>query len=404
MNQHWIPLLDGDDAKRAWRRIDEIEAKLLAATSLSPDLFSGDAGLALFHAYHERAKAQAPNESVRCVERAVAALADSVQTPSLYAGFTGIAFAAAHLGWGQNEDGEAGTFAAVDEALLELCAETPWTADYDLVAGLVGFGVYALERMPDPTAARCLAQVVQRLDETAERKSGGRLSWWTRPELIPPSRPSRGEYNLGLAHGMPGVVAMLGQAAAAGVERARCHKLLEGLVAWLREQRVPEPDAGRAEGADGARGGGYPAALMEGVVPRRARTAWCYGDPGVAVGSWVGATGVDRADWVAESIALARSAATRPSDQCGVQDAGLCHGSAGLGHIYNRLRMASGDDVIARAARHWLLDAIERPLAAEPGLLEGAAGVGLALLAAVSNVAPEWDRVMLLSGWSGRAS
>jgi hypothetical protein len=34
----------------------------------------------------------------------------------------------------------------------------------------------------------------------------------------------------------------------------------------------------------------------------------------------------------------------------------------------------------------------------DPGFLTGAAGVGLALLAAISDVEPEWDRVLLLSG------
>ncbi|GAB4508111.1 MAG: hypothetical protein Tsb0020_55900 [Haliangiales bacterium] len=33
----------------------------------------------------------------------------------------------------------------------------------------------------------------------------------------------------------------------------------------------------------------------------------------------------------------------------------------------------------------------------DPGLLTGAAGVGLALLAAITEVAPAWDRVILLS-------
>jgi hypothetical protein len=41
-------------------------------------------------------------------------------------------------------------------------------------------------------------------------------------------------------------------------------------------------------------------------------------------------------------------------------------------------------------------DGSERWLS-EPGLLTGAAGVGLALLAAVGKVEPRWDRVLLVS-------
>jgi lantibiotic biosynthesis protein len=39
----------------------------------------------------------------------------------------------------------------------------------------------------------------------------------------------------------------------------------------------------------------------------------------------------------------------------------------------------------------------EAQLASERGLLEGAAGVGLALLAGATAVEPEWDRMMLVS-------
>ena len=31
----------------------------------------------------------------------------------------------------------------------------------------------------------------------------------------------------------------------------------------------------------------------------------------------------------------------------------------------------------------------------EPGFLKGAAGIGLALLAATTSVSPEWDRILL---------
>jgi hypothetical protein len=34
---------------------------------------------------------------------------------------------------------------------------------------------------------------------------------------------------------------------------------------------------------------------------------------------------------------------------------------------------------------------------AEPGILTGAAGVALALLAATTNLEPQWDRMMLVS-------
>jgi hypothetical protein len=99
-------------------------------------------------------------------------------------------------------------------------------------------------------------------------------------------------------------------------------------------------------------------------------------------------------------------------------DAGLCHGAAGLGHLFNRLFQATGEPVLAEAARFWLEQALalRRPgrgfggyearirggdgaptWVAEPGLLTGAAGIALALLAATAPVEPAWDRFLLVA-------
>ena len=39
----------------------------------------------------------------------------------------------------------------------------------------------------------------------------------------------------------------------------------------------------------------------------------------------------------------------------------------------------------------------ERRWVADPGLLTGATGIGLALLAAITPVEPAWDRILLVS-------
>ena len=97
---------------------------------------------------------------------------------------------------------------------------------------------------------------------------------------------------------------------------------------------------------------------------------------------------------------------------------GLCHGAAGLGHIFNRLFQASGEEVFRDAACSWFEHTLNFKLAnegfggflfyrvteedgatweAEPGILEGAAGIALALLAASTSIEPAWDRMLLVS-------
>ncbi|HEU4727821.1 MAG TPA: lanthionine synthetase LanC family protein, partial [Kofleriaceae bacterium] len=144
------------------------------------------------------------------------------------------------------------------------------------------------------------------------------------------------------------------------------------------------------------------------------RVAWCYGDLGVSVALLSAATATGRDDWREDAIELARESARRPPESSQVIDAGLCHGAAGVAHLFNRLAQATGDAELARAADAWFVrtlamrrdDAIAGfPRAqpkdgaagweAVPDLLTGASGVALALHAAISAIEPAWDQLLL---------
>ena len=119
------------------------------------------------------------------------------------------------------------------------------------------------------------------------------------------------------------------------------------------------------------------------------------------------------AKWKREALRLARGVAERSFAQSGVKDCGLCHGAAGVGHLFNRMFQASGESRLKDAARGWFRRTLEmrhpeRGIAGfaafrpghwsnEVGILEGAAGIALALLAAVTPAEPRWDRMLLLS-------
>ena len=254
---------------------------------------------------------------------------------------------------------------------------------------------------PDPFS--CLERVIERLAETAEHRPDG-ITWVSCQEWLPleyRDRYPRRYHNLGLAHGVPGVVALLGLACAAGVAVAQARPLLDGTVRWLLAQQTP---------------GGFPSGVALEHVDKPARLAWCYGDPGVAVTLLGAARLVDEPAWEREALAIARRAAQRPAEQSGVVDAGLCHGAAGLGHLFNRMFQATGDDCLAEASRFWFERTLQmqRPgrgvggyeawgadaddeltWVADPSLLTGAAGIALALLAATSDIEPDWDRMLL---------
>lgn len=408
----WQPILTGDARIEAILSAREIAAAIRMAGSAEHDHWSlagGDTGIALFFAYLDRL---CPGEgydeqAAERIERAIQCVASVPMQPALYSGFPGIAWTVAHLS--EADAGDDDPLATIDEVLCDVVGVSPWQGEYDLVSGLTGLGVYALERLPAPAAVEILKRVIDRLDELAEPSADG-VTWPTPGDLLARTGVGRCDaksYNLGVAHGMPGVIGMLAQALAAGVAVDQSGRLLEGAVRWLLSQMLPDHHVGR-----------FAYANEPGAPPIVARLAWCYSEAGIAPVLLAAARSAGRADWETVARQLARAAAERPDDATGVQDAGLCHGAAGLGHLFNRLYQSTGDSSLLKRSRRWFRRALamrdsDRPLAGfaslhygpdgktyrldDPGFLEGAAGIGLALAAAAGDIAPDWDRVLLAS-------
>jgi class I lanthipeptide synthase len=419
MAHDWHPLLTGplaDQALRAVREIaDALPAPIPNEFGRQASLAGGNAGQALFYAYlaFHTADQTAADRAAELLDQAAEALASYPMAPALHAGFPGVAWVMEHLQGRLFEDGGEGEedpLADIDEALLPPLGRSPWQGEYDLIGGLAGLGVYALERLPRPTAVTLLERIIDRLAETADVGEEG-TAWFTQPERLPEWQREvhpRGVYNIGVAHGLPGVVPILAGACAAGIAVERARPLLDDAVRWLLARRL-QP------GMDSC----YDTTYVPWEPPSPSRLAWCYGDPGIAATLLVAARAVGEAAWEREALDVGRIAATRPEDTALVRDAGLCHGAAGLGHLFNRMYQTTGDERLAEAARAWYQRTLAfqedgqgiagyrawelNPVTREPGwrsdpaFLEGAAGIGLALLGAISPVEPVWDRVLLLS-------
>jgi lantibiotic biosynthesis protein len=399
----WHAILHGDEAARARGAVADIAAALAREPALGYDLADGAAGVALLFGYLALAEPDAVHRARAAALLAQAGdhLAAAPTLASLFHGFPGVAWVIDHLdarlGERDLDDND-----EIDQAVLARLAADP-DPGFDLVTGVAGLGVYALERLGHPPAQRCADRVVAHLAQAARRAPGG-LIWWTAPG-------SPDEADLGLAHGVPGVVALLARCARlTGPTGDTARELIDGAVRWLLQlprgrdtvfpSRIALDAAGRA-----ARDPARPPA----------RSGWCYGDAAVAL-AIVRASAVGDSAWFDDALAIARLAALRPPAETRVRDATLCHGAAALGLVFQRLHHATGDPAMRAAARDWILRIFDHrspdgALAAsagfyqatrdEPvpdrGLMNGATGVGLVLLAACSDVAPDWDRALLLS-------
>ncbi len=381
---------------------------------------AGDAGLALMCAYSD---ACLPGEGWDVVGHgfltAAGRGAERVPrvSPGLFGGLSGLAFATASL----SRDGTRyqRLLCNLDEALAPEATASGErlrsdrgpgpVSEFDVIAGASGVGAYLLKR----DVHGVLPEVLSGLVSLAEPQEGP-PRWMTPPQLLGDeslvrSYP-RGNLNCGLAHGIPGPLALLALALPAGSEVPGQYEAVRRLAEWLVAHR-----------ADDEWGVNWPAVVplatpdAPELDPRLepSRSAWCYGSPGVARALWFAGEALDDAGLRDLAVEAMHAVLRRPLQQRRIESPTFCHGVAGLLQIVLRFAHDTGLTAFSDAAVELvdqLLAAYEprRPLAyasLEPGrnpvdhagLLDGAPGVAMALLAAATDSEPTWDRLFLLS-------
>lgn len=369
-------------------------------TPTAPGLLDGSCGAALFYAYYGALTGSDDHvERVhRIVGDAVDALATRSLSPAHCGGIAGIAWCLHHLAdRGLVEAGEE-VFETVDEVLCAAILRDVRAGARDFLHDGLGAALYLGERASVPHVRACLALVVEALERTAVHDERG-TRWID-------DRTNR--FNLGLAHGNPGILALLAHLHERGIAPARTTALLADGVRWVRSTRLPEP----------RRGSHFPIAVDAAGEPTSrdaSRLGWCYGDLGVAVSLLRAGRALGEPELVADAVEVLRHTAEHRSAEDGhIEDAALCHGSMGIAQIYRRASFVTGDEALRVEADRWIDHGLSLARWADGAagfkysmahgyvpsftLLQGVAGIGLALVSALGPASESaWDRSLLLS-------
>ncbi|MGH3938256.1 MAG: lanthionine synthetase C family protein [Pseudonocardiaceae bacterium] len=336
---------------------------------------------------------------------------------SLFGGLAGIGYAAVTL------DGDRHRYrrllSTVDGALLPKVDRAVRQLDrlhgcgvgeFDLISGLAGTGVYLLARRSESAAADevlgrllgCLTRLLA--DRTEPRR------WHTPARLVTgqmrPAYPD-GNYNCGIAHGVPGPLALLAIAARAGLAVDGMAAAIAAAAGWLADHAMPTefgpewPNAVSLPPGDPTAGGAG------------GRTAWCYGAPGVARALWLAGVATGEQRYRDLAVQAMHGVLARPAARRGLDSPTFCHGIAGLLQVTCRFAADTGSALFQSGVDAVLADLLDvyepgsvlgyrntEPGSVRvdsPGLLSGAPGVALALLAAGTTVEPSWDRLFLVA-------
>jgi hypothetical protein len=386
----------------------------MSATSAGwhQDLGRGAAGTALARIAAARLTGLPPRATAPWVRAMTAGPVTANASAGLFYGAPAVAFVL-HTG---AHPAYAGMLAALDEHVNDLTAlklaaayeriergELTRPGEYDLISGLTGLGAYHLLRHGQ-AGAGMTAAVLSYLVALAEpvRKDGESLpGWWsgTGPASMPDPAWPDGHLNLGMAHGIAGILALLSGAMRAGIHvdgQARAvaelcaafDRYRQGSTAcpwWPATVTPGEHKRGRADSS------------------RQGRPSWCYGTPGQARAQQLAGLALgDRERMRTAERALAGCVHDRQVTRL-LTDASLCHGWAGLVQALWRTASDAPDPGPLRAALREARRGMEDHLVrmgppASSGLLEGTSGIQLAQDDLPrAGEPPAWDACLLLT-------
>lgn len=275
----------------------------------------------------------------------------------------------------------------------------PTTDEFDLVRGLTGIGGYLLHRDPhDPLLARVLAYLTRLAEPMpAPGAASGRTpGWWT---SNPSGAASDGGYaNLGMAHGIPGPLALLALAMRRGIVVPGQAEAIDAMSDWLEQWRQYGPG-----------GAWWPQHLTSAELrsgrpsasgPRR--PSWCYGTPGITRALQLAGIALgDSARQRAAEAALTQCLSD-PAQLGHIDDPTLCHGWAGV--VLTGLAAAADSrsdqlaEALVTAIDHLLTYAQDDTTGDLPGLVLGRAGVALTFhRLARPDSAAGWQTCLLLN-------
>lgn len=391
--------------------LDRLFRHMLQYNGTYPGLFNGLGAHVLFLAYYQQYTGNDYSDiMVEKVSLMLDALDDGDLNTSLTGGITGVAWLLDHLQTPFLDLQEVINVDASDlhPVICDSVLRDIAVAKDDPLHGYIGKATYLAGQPSSEERNHVLTAIVDDLEKRAVRFPGGHITWRSG---INAQKTTNEFYDLGIAHGVSGILLCLIKLHTAGIEQERIAPLIHGGIAWLYAQQRPD--------------GTFPSTIENGEPIGSGRLAWCYGDLCIARAFTAYGHAFDKA-YLEHARNIALMAGTRDKAAGEIMhsdtdiDICLCHGTAGMTHIFQSLCHHFPGNDLQNTVNNWLeqtLEQIDKNLAgdtfygqremlnrtigrelADNGLLYGYAGVGLALMSAMGDQRYNaWNELLLLS-------
>ncbi|MCZ4247968.1 lanthionine synthetase C family protein [Bacillus amyloliquefaciens] len=346
-----------------------------------------------------------------------------LQTPSMFSGAAGIGLAAVCLS--QDFAYYNGFIARINEYLAEVVPlllneykqRQLYMTDYDVIEGVSGIASYLLLFQEDKRMKDLLIQILKYLVRLTEdiNVKGEKVPGWHIPSLhqftdIEKKSYPYGNFNIGLAHGIPGPICILSSALMEGIKVNGQEHAVEKMVEFLLEFSQNDKDRLYWKGIISFEE--YQYGLQPNTV-NFSRDAWCYGRPGVCLALVKAGKALRNNQYINLGV---QNLKYTISDIQGIFSPTICHGFSGIAQILLGVNQLTGQEhfkdelekikrkIVSFYDKNYIFgfhnyESLEGnkvvPLQ-YVGLLDGVVGVGLGILNMELGSKTEWTKALLI--------
>ncbi len=298
--------------------------------------------------------------------------------------------------------------AELDNFLLESMTIEAKESHHDFLHGALGTGYYFLKRYQNTKSASLkekyktiLTGLITSLKDTSKHNEKG-IFWES--ELR--KKDSLTGINLSMSHGMASIINFLCRLYALPDFKALVEEMITTSISYVMSLKKDNHSIPAL----------FPS-WVSGTIKEKehSRLAWCYGDLGMGITLWRAGKALDNVQYKEEAIALLKhSAKRRDINEAKVFDAGLCHGAFGIMTIYNYMYNETTDPVFKETTEFWMDQALDMAIHEdgyagylqwrgdikewnkEINLLEGTAGIGLAIISYLAPHDSGWNECLMI--------
>ncbi len=371
-------------------------------------LMGGSSGVILFYFYYYRKFGKEEN-IIKATTIIQQMLSDnSINSLSFCNGSAGIGWLLYHI---KENFSDIVTFDVVDlfddfqEPMIDYMFLEINKGRYDYLHNSLGVGMYILQIKENNGVNVILEKLISKLISLGDIDEKARTLKWEGYL----DKQGIGIYNLGLSHGVPSILIFL----------CKCHnrighsfnlkKHIQYIVNFLLNCKN--------EGNISI----FPYSIHEPKIEEdsisMSRLAWCYGDLGVII-SLIHANRIIKDNELSSQIQemIDYNCNRINLEENMVRDAGLCHGTVGIAHIFNSFYREYKKEKYKDVANFWYQQTIDMSIFKDGlagykafypanhftwsnaiGLLEGVSGIGLGLIASIDEDCYQWDKCLLIS-------